>query len=1047
MRALHIQAPGPSKCAPQSCGHLDTQAGSWRAPHRHPLIGKRHGGSGGARSGSASCSLPEGDASSLDSSDTLPSTSRPRKPQAPERRSPPKQPRKKPRKDAATEHLDIPGLADAVMERLLEQEEDDAGLQLSEDLLSDLLAIIPAPPDPFLFIPDDVLRPPELTAKGLQQLLEGLGQRGGAEVAFAVWSVLDGSGRSYETRSSEVLLSLLRTAQSRADPGVALKVMRVAALPGCSPTGAHYSAAIGACARAADVESATRLFREMQDTPGLAADVSCHNGLILAHVSAGDLAAALQAYRSMKRQGVGEDIHTYRFLMTAATRAQDWDTGAEVLEWMTASPHISRKDVQVYSIMITGLLKAGDLQHAAQVMLSMPEAGVGIDPRVLFKLLNFCQQNDTHTQALRIFQSVRRAGGLQERLDAPPPQQQVPVTAAVCYAKMLILCHSAGDLDGCLRVYGWMKEDGVAVDEGVYSRLAALLTRNRQWRRCCEVVKCMRADGLALSVYTYGDLLLCLSAAGKWGMAMQEMRNMRQAHSDYRDAYVYHRLIMGAGESGQLEHVMKVLSLMEEHGVPPDVSTFNRVISACAVNKAPPQAFKAFHAMKGRGITPDLVTYSALITCCSSVKDLDGAERVWQWLREDETLEPDTIAYNAMIAALCNAGELERGLALLEEMNAQGVSSGLLPYDSLVSLYQRQGKWEALRAAVRVNEWMADKAMDPSAVTYGYLISRCERDGLWRDAVQLFEDMEVVRVKPDAVTLVTLISACGKAGQFDKALELKERMVRLGLTPSVQTYNALLKAAQAVGNLQAALELRDEMQVAGLAPDAITYCTLISTCHQAGGDWQVALQLFRDLQAAGIPPNLRVFNALLATCSVAGQWQQALQVFRYMMTRTNVQPDAATYACVIDAVGRARHWGPAIRLYEEAARTLGAPFRNYCPEFHPEDSATVDLHGLTLACAEVALRAWMLRLKFYHETGQLVDAATCQIITGRGLHSKPGGPRIKPMVRSLLDEGMGVPLAYDVPADNPGVLLVEAADLWGWLGQVDLLKQDGPEEQ
>eukprot|EP00873_Tetraselmis_striata_P041506 jgi/Tetstr1/461770/TSEL_006858.t1 len=435
MRALHIQAPGPSKCAPQSCGHLDTQAGSWRAPHRHPLIGKRHGGSGGARSGSASCSLPEGDASSLDSSDTLPSTSRPRKPQAPERRSPPKQPRKKPRKDAATEHLDIPGLADAVMERLLEQEEDDAGLQLSEDLLSDLLAIIPAPPDPFLFIPDDVLRPPELTAKGLQQLLEGLGQRGGAEVAFAVWSVLDGSGRSYETRSWEVLLSLLRTAQSRADPGVALKVMRVAALPGCSPTGAHYSAAIGACARAADVESATRLFRKMQDTPGLAADVSCHNGLILAHVSAGDLAAALQAYRSMKRQGVAEDIHTYRFLMTAATRAQDWDTGAE----------------------------AGDLQHAAQVMLSMPEAGVGIDPRVLFKLLNFCQQNDTHTQALRIFQSVRRAGGLQERLDAPPPQQQVPVTAAVCYAKMLILCHSAGDLDGCLRVYGWMKEDGVAV--------------------------------------------------------------------------------------------------------------------------------------------------------------------------------------------------------------------------------------------------------------------------------------------------------------------------------------------------------------------------------------------------------------------------------------------------------------------------------------------------------------------------------------------------------------------------------------------------------
>lgn len=48
-------------------------------------------------------------------------------------------------------------------------------------------------------------------------------------------------------------------------------------------------------------------------------------------------------------------------------RAKQWGKAGEVLEWMKESPHVSRKDAQVFSILCAALLKDGDLDQAAQV--------------------------------------------------------------------------------------------------------------------------------------------------------------------------------------------------------------------------------------------------------------------------------------------------------------------------------------------------------------------------------------------------------------------------------------------------------------------------------------------------------------------------------------------------------------------------------------------------------------------------------------------------------------------------------------------------------
>jgi len=64
---------------------------------------------------------------------------------------------------------------------------------------------------------------------------------------------------------------------------------------------------------------------------------------------------------------------------------------------------------------------------------------------------------------------------------------------------------------------------------------------------------------------------------------------------------------------------------------------------------------------------------------------------------------------------------------------------------------------------------------------------------------------------PNVITYGALISACEKGVQPERALEVFETMQRQGLTPSVITYNSLISACEKGKQLQRALELSDTM--------------------------------------------------------------------------------------------------------------------------------------------------------------------------------------------------------------------------------------------
>ena len=69
---------------------------------------------------------------------------------------------------------------------------------------------------------------------------------------------------------------------------------------------------------------------------------------------------------------------------------------------------------------------------------------------------------------------------------------------------------------------------------------------------------------------------------------------------------------------------------------------------------------------------------------------MDGHPQVWERLQAQDGLRIDTVAYNSMLSALGKNSEVERALALYEEMQSRGIMLDSMSCEQMISVYQKQ---------------------------------------------------------------------------------------------------------------------------------------------------------------------------------------------------------------------------------------------------------------------------------------------------------------------------------------------------------------------
>ncbi|KAF3550124.1 hypothetical protein DY000_02005065 [Brassica cretica] len=177
-----------------------------------------------------------------------------------------------------------------------------------------------------------------------------------------------------------------------------------------------------------------------------------------------------------------------------------------------------------------------------------------------------------------------------------------------------------------------------------------------------------------------------------------------------------------------------------------------------------------------------------------------------------EGAHPDIVTYKILLDGLCDKGELEMALDILDKMRKRKMEFDISVYNIIIHGMCNASKiddaWDLfcslpLRGAVTA---LGTSGRSTSFRPYlNYLNFRACRG-----------------VKPNVITHNIMIGGLCKKGSLSKADMLFRKMGEDGIAPDDCTYNILIRAHLRGGELTASAELIEEMKSCGFSADAST---------------------------------------------------------------------------------------------------------------------------------------------------------------------------------------------------------------------------------
>jgi pentatricopeptide repeat protein len=577
--------------------------------------------------------------------------------------------------------------------------------------------------------------------------------------------------------------------------------------------------------------------------------------------------------------------------------------------WLTAVP----PDPRAYGHLIqlcadSGHLAAGRQLHARLVSLSVTPSNF-----LASKLISLYSRAARLDDARRVFDAV--------------PRPSVFAWNAILIALSL---HSP-DPSAAVRFFA---TSGISPDEITLSALLKSLAASGPGLSplvAGELHAVAILRGFGADLFVSNGLISAYANAG-------DMRSARAVFEEMlrRDVVSWNSLISSYARAGLYRECLNLfqeLTLVHAGGgVGPNSVTVASVLHACAQLKAFDFGVKVHRLAAENGLDMDVPVWNSIVGFYAKCGRLEYARKLFEGMPKK-----DTVSYSAMITGYMNHGNVDEGMELFRQADAQGISiwnamtaglvqngrqsdvlgllhemidSGMLPnsatlsiiipsvslfftllgvkqahgyairnnYDQSVSvvsaLIDAYSKAGFLDGALKVFELTADK----SKIVWTSIISAVAAHGKAAEALRLFDKMISAGTTPDTIAFTAVLTACAHAGKVADARKIFDSMhVVFGITPVMEQYACMVSALSRAGMLKDALELVNNMP---FQPNAKVWGALLNGAAEFG-DVELGRFVFDRLYMIE-PKNTGNYVVMANLYSNAGKWEEA-EVIRSMM--------------------------------------------------------------------------------------------------------------------------------------------------------------------
>ncbi|KAJ6865754.1 hypothetical protein NC652_037314 [Populus alba x Populus x berolinensis] len=298
--------------------------------------------------------------------------------------------------------------------------------------------------------------------------------------------------------------------------------------------------------------------------------------------------------------------------------------------------------------------------------------------------------------------------------------------------------------------------------------------------------------------------------------------------------FVQNSLLHMYAACGQFESAYKVFELMPEK----DIVAWNSVINGFALNGKPNEALTLYKRMGSEGVEPDGFTMVSLLSACAELATLALGRRAHAFMVK-VGLNKNLHANNALLDLYAKCGTISEARKIFYEMRIER---------NVVS-------WTSLIVGLAVN-------------------------GFGKEALEHFKDMEREGLVPSEITFVGVLYACSHCGIVNEGFEYFKRMKeQYDIVPRIEHYGCMVDLLGRAGLLK---EAYDYIQDMPLQPNAVIWRTLLGACTIHG---HLGLGAFARARLLQLEPKDSGDYVLLSNLYASEQrWSDVHEVRRTMLS-------------------------------------------------------------------------------------------------------------------------------------------------------------------
>ncbi|KAB1204476.1 hypothetical protein CJ030_MR8G028128 [Morella rubra] len=185
-------------------------------------------------------------------------------------------------------------------------------------------------------------------------------------------------------------------------------------------------------------------------------------------------------------------------------------------------------------------------------------------------------------------------------------------------------------------------------------------------------------------------------------------------------------------------------------------------------------------------------------------------------------IEPDEISIVSVLPACAQLGALEVGKWIHMYSDKNGLSCKTNICNALIEMYAKCGCIDEARQ-------LFGNMVDRDVITWSTMLGGLANHGKAREAIELFQDMQIAKVQPNGITFLSILSACTHAGLWDEGLKYFDCMRCVcRIEPEIEHYGCLIDLLGRSGRL---VETLDAIQKMPMKPDSKIWGSLLSSCR------------------------------------------------------------------------------------------------------------------------------------------------------------------------------------------------------------------------